>query len=328
MKKRLSFTMAEILISLTIIGIIAAITLPSLRANINEKTWATQRKALYSRMSQAISMMPSLNGYGDFQGEWDEDVVTPTVDTAAARFVTDGLSKVLQINNICTIPMNTSSENARKELKKCCVSEKIKSMTNSKIDFPTRFSELNERFTKKIEGWDHNDQKNIDTIAAAFELNSGESVALFYNPRCLNDDNISSYTYNAQIVMCANFIYDLNGITGPNKLGRDIGFMTAIYPVDSVVVMPIVLPNHTTKVNSNDVGSACTHMDKNSRIPNIEELLSIFYNMHLIGMNESKWYWSSSWWNSNTRKLIRFDWGVAGAGGSEGEKYWVQCVKR
>ena len=61
---KLAFTMAEILISLTIIGVIAAITLPSLQANINEKTWATQRKALYNRMSQAISLMDSLNGYG------------------------------------------------------------------------------------------------------------------------------------------------------------------------------------------------------------------------------------------------------------------------
>ena len=40
--QRIAFTMAEILISLTIIGIIAALTLPALQANINEKTWATQ----------------------------------------------------------------------------------------------------------------------------------------------------------------------------------------------------------------------------------------------------------------------------------------------
>ena len=59
--KKFAFTMAGILISLTIIGIIAAITLPALQGNINEKTWVTQRKALYSRLSQAIALMPSLN---------------------------------------------------------------------------------------------------------------------------------------------------------------------------------------------------------------------------------------------------------------------------
>ena len=64
LSSRLAFTMAEILISLTIIGVIAAITLPALRANINENTLNTKRKALYTRMSQAIGMMGTVGGYG------------------------------------------------------------------------------------------------------------------------------------------------------------------------------------------------------------------------------------------------------------------------
>ena len=67
--KNYAFTMAEILLSLTIIGVVAAITLPSLTGNINERTWNTQRKALYARMSQAIALMPALNGYGTLKEE-------------------------------------------------------------------------------------------------------------------------------------------------------------------------------------------------------------------------------------------------------------------
>ena len=37
-RRAVAFTMAEILLSLTIIGVVAAITLPSLTGNINEKT--------------------------------------------------------------------------------------------------------------------------------------------------------------------------------------------------------------------------------------------------------------------------------------------------
>ena len=62
----LAFTMAEILLSLTIIGVVAAITLPSLTGNINERTWNTQRKALYARFSQALPLMDALNGFGTF----------------------------------------------------------------------------------------------------------------------------------------------------------------------------------------------------------------------------------------------------------------------
>ena len=64
--RKAAFTMAEILLSLTIIGVVAAITLPSLTGNINERTWNTQRKALYSRLSQAVALMPSVRGYGNF----------------------------------------------------------------------------------------------------------------------------------------------------------------------------------------------------------------------------------------------------------------------
>ena len=80
-----AFTMAEILLSLTIIGVVAAITLPSLTGNINERTWNTQRKALYARMSQAFPLLGSVNGYAD-----------------AETFITGALSKVLKINNICS----------------------------------------------------------------------------------------------------------------------------------------------------------------------------------------------------------------------------------
>ena len=91
---------AEILLSLTIIGVVAAITLPSLTGNINERTWSTQRKALYARFSQAIALMPALNGYGTLKEESSAGA-SDAVDTVAETFVTSGLSKVLKLNNIC-----------------------------------------------------------------------------------------------------------------------------------------------------------------------------------------------------------------------------------
>ena len=71
-----AFTMAEILLSLTIIGVVAAITLPSLTGNINERTWSTQRKALYSRMSQAVSLMSQVRGYGSLTAYKDDSGVS------------------------------------------------------------------------------------------------------------------------------------------------------------------------------------------------------------------------------------------------------------
>lgn len=51
-----AFTMAEILITLTIIGVIAALTLPTLTADITAKQYATTYKKAYATIDQALKM--------------------------------------------------------------------------------------------------------------------------------------------------------------------------------------------------------------------------------------------------------------------------------
>ena len=132
----LAFTMAEILLSLTIIGVVAAITLPSLTGNINERTWNTQRKALYARFSQAISLMPAINGYGTLKEVTDSTTGSTSIeDNAAETFVTAGLSKVLKINNICD----------NDHLTDCGISSKITTLGGIQIDIPKTMQELNIR---------------------------------------------------------------------------------------------------------------------------------------------------------------------------------------
>ena len=164
--------MAEILLSLTIIGVVAAITLPSLTGNINERTWNTQRKALYARMSQAISLMPSLNGFGTFT---EGDSSTSAVDTAAETFVSNGLAKVLKINNICDY----------EHLEDCGFASNIIATTGSKAfsSFPTTLYEFNDSFSKS----NTYVSKTDNTKAAAFETVNGESLIVYYNPRCISD---------------------------------------------------------------------------------------------------------------------------------------------
>ena len=327
------FTMAEILISLTIIGIIAAITLPSLRANINEKTWATQRKALYSRMSQAISLMPSLNGFGEYAGTWEADAVTVEKDTAAARFVTDGLSKVLRINNICTVPANSSSDVARKELAKCGIPSNIKTMANSKIGFPTKLSELNIEFIHSRERGAFA-YSPIDTVAAAFETSNKESIAVFYNPYCRQD--IKDIYVWVEPYMCANFVYDLNGNKGPNTVGKDIGVITVFSPINPELVAPLALNQKTTgniggvTSNHNKASQFCKSLDNDSRLPNIDELASLFYNKDLFNIvydDTSKGYWSNSVRSSGKFYLISMNSGYRDANVATAE-YRVRCIKR
>ncbi len=296
------FTMAEILLSLTIIGVVAAITLPSLTGNINERTWNTQRKALYARMSQAIALMPALNGYGTLT-EGNES--TSAVDTAAETFVTEGLSKVLKINNIC------DSEH----LADCGVPEKVIGLNGNIAfsSFPRTLVTYNNMFNGIVISDDSttvlDEYHQTDTKAAAFETVNGESIVVYYSPNCKGyvDSTVGYYT---QAKMCANFVYDLNGSKGPNTVGKDIGVMTALYSSDSVVVAPLPIRTYTHGVTYDEAVRSCKNLDSESRLPTKEELASIFYNKTLFNLP------SNSFWSGSTIATGSINaWLITGYGG-------------
>jgi len=327
MKK--AFTMAEILLSLTIIGVVAAITLPSLTGNINERTWNTQRKALYARFSQAIPLMDALNGFGTLT-EGTES--TSAVDTAAETFVTNGLAKVMKINNICD----------NKHLEDCGIASKITTLGGLPLDMPTTMSELNAEMAGSYE-YSGESMSLLDTKTAAFETGNGESIAVYYNPRCigsLNEDGTLSAHGGNYIApkICANFVYDLNGNKGPNTVGKDIGFITAMYPTDVKVVAPYpanrylntmyaLAPNSASEISAS---KACTNYDSEYRVPNIDELMSMAVNKNLIKGDSYSFtgnFWSSSKINSAYSFFIGYS--ASQYDGWENEnKANVWCIKR
>ena len=308
------FTMAEILLSLTIIGVVAAITLPSLTGNINERTWNTQRKALYARFSQAIALMPSLNGYGTLE-EGDPNNIAET-------FVTSGLAKVMKINNICDY----------EHLDDCGIPSKITTTGNSVYNgFPETLGAYNSLYlSTSVEGT----ISLIDSKAAAFETQNGESIVVFYNPQC-RYDNSNSTTTNmfAQYMICANFVFDLNGNKGPNTFGKDMGAITVLYPTDSSVVMPIPTPKDAGRAQHINAAKLCKS-ENNERLPNKEELASLFINKDFWNLTTDgePVYWSSS---LVTRNGTTYAWDIGSDSGllrsyvpRNSNLYVVRCIKR
>ena len=290
------FTMAEILLSLTIIGVVAAITLPSLTGNINERTWNTQRKALYARMSQAIALMPALNGYGTLRETTDSAGSISIEDTAAETFVTAGLSKVLKINNICDSG----------HLADCGITSKFTTLAGSTVDeIPTTMGELNSTMINNstADVGTGSSYSMLDTKAAAFETQNGESILLFYNPACVSNMGETN-NYYVQTKICVNMVYDLNSSKGPNTIGKDMGFLTILYPSDSVVVAPMPFNGFFDGVNDDNASSICTtNAGEDYRIPTRDELASIFVNKNLLGLN-----WGSSHLYSSTK--FQANWGI------------------
>lgn len=80
-----AFTLAEVLITLGIIGVVAALTLPTLMANYRKHVVVTKLQKIYSVMNQAINM--SNAEYGDVSG-WVKDCggsSTPTCTLQEAK---------------------------------------------------------------------------------------------------------------------------------------------------------------------------------------------------------------------------------------------------
>ena len=324
-----AFTMAEILLSLTIIGVVAAITLPSLTGNINERTWNTQRKALYARMSQAIALMPALNGYGTLKEESSAGA-SDAVDTAAEVFITDGLSKVMKINNICD----------NEHIDDCGIPLTYTTLTGTgNLDMPKTMTELNDKMTSASYSAggtayhpDGSAYSMLDTKAAAFETGNGESILTFYNPNCVANMG-ETVDYFVQPKICANMIYDLNGSKGPNTVGKDIGFMTILYPTDSVVVAPVPFRSVISGVTSDEAPTACTlQAGDEYRIPTKDELASLFANQNLLADS----FVSKHWYSSS--KIVRSagitNWVIVSSIGEYripriGTDLWgILCVKR
>ena len=117
--KQAAFTLAETLITLTIIGVIAALTIPSLISEYQKHTYVVGLKKAYSQLQNAMKMIPITQGCpaGDFDcAGWNEGghyenghwVNTPVTNIDGQEFNgslgnkrTYLLSKQFKINKLC-----------------------------------------------------------------------------------------------------------------------------------------------------------------------------------------------------------------------------------
>ena len=335
MARRIAFTMAEILLSLTIIGVVAAITLPSLTGNINERTWNTQRKALFSRMSQAISLMPNIRGYGNIsldEGDIDYDYDNfYSSDNATEAFLTAGLSKVLKLNNICDA----------EHMSDCGLPAKVNVFGGtSNLDLYSH-KYMTSIYSLAMEG-KCGLSVAIQTKAAAFETANGESILTYYNPFC--EPDVGKDWMSPLSMMCVNFIYDLNGKKGPNTMGKDMGFMSVISASDSAVVAPMpVKTDSSSTMTRSAANNYCRSID-DARLPNRDELISMSFNYMFMGndFGAGIGYWSGSTYGGHTSDSRYWQnkyWNGGGMDGGSNRALFggtwytsdtklVRCVKR
>ena len=84
-KKKIAFTLAEVLITLGIIGVVAAMTIPTLIANYQEKVTITRLKEAYSMLSQAYQFAVNENG-SPASWKFGTDMFDPNAHVAMANY--------------------------------------------------------------------------------------------------------------------------------------------------------------------------------------------------------------------------------------------------
>ncbi len=183
-RKRCAFTLAEVLITLAVIGIVAALTLPGLIKNHNEKAWSTAKDLWEKKLTETVRRM---NIDGVMTGhESTEDF------------------------------MNTF-KNYMKVIKTCdkddinkCYSPKIVQTGSDSEPIEVQTSDL-----KTAE----NLGNDWETNTMSFVIADGTTAIFAYNPNCAYADPIED---TGSQVSCLGFMVDVKGKKGPNRVGDDI----------------------------------------------------------------------------------------------------------
>lgn len=193
--KKDAFTLAEVLITLGIVGVVAAMTLPELTAKYKDKQTVSQLKKVYSSLNQAVQLAKEDNGPIE---SWD---LVGFFSPEGAKNLIEILTPYLKVTKYCS----NRTEN--------CVPDMyyypdMKTYMNLNSDTRTGKAVLADGTIFMV----RTRAKNCDDNTIAVEQ--------------IKDQKFKNY--------CAWMLVDINGFKKPNALGRDLFafnlFSSGVYP--------------------------------------------------------------------------------------------------
>lgn len=191
LSKKYAFTLAEVLITLGIIGIVAAMTIPTLIANYKEKELITRNKQAYSLVTQALNRIKA-----DSSSMVLTDTINPNGDSA--KVIAD-LSKYFKGSKV---------NNSRYNLKYVKPVENVTTNTNSSSQMEVPNLRLTNGMIIGI-----NLRPDCRREYTCTKYNEDGSAKLDENGNPIQGTCVEKY--------CAKFIVDVNGENLPNQIGRD-----------------------------------------------------------------------------------------------------------
>ncbi len=285
MKK--AFTLAEVLITLGIIGVVAAMTIPTLITNYNQRAWDTGSTVFNRKLGEALKVMNSQSSLAGFSTTKD--------------FV-DELSKHIKIIKTCD----------SNELTNCFVNEIF--TTNDPINTSNLKTAKNLNFAEDY---------GTETIGVQFA--DGVTALIAYNPNATQDPysnqvvRVTGSGNNVGLGTDAiSILYDVSGNKSPNEMetGKDIrGINIAIQTGANIKnlgasVMPVDCNDSTSEAyeycSAEDkevaglirdnywVGAKYACAQQGMHLPTIEELRDLYTRKGQDGIPDSGWFRSST----------------------------------
>ena len=197
------FTLAEVLITLGVIGVVAAVTMPTLVTNVQERVRKEQVRTVKYKFTKATEKMNSLGKIGHYDSTKD------FVDELKKHLT---ISKICDDNNLGECWGGTSFTNANG------------STTYTVADLKTG---------KSLEALQSNSGKT-DTVGIV--TGDGTPIILTYGKECQALDETKQYTWSVvdgkpetnATAGCVSMVFDINGKKGPNKVGTDVRTMNSL----------------------------------------------------------------------------------------------------
>ena len=194
-RKRIAFTLAEVLITLGIIGVVAAITMPVLISNVQDRVKQKRVENIKQKLSKVTDKMAvqsGLIGYGD-----------------TMAFVNE-MTKHMKVAKVCD----------NNHIANCWPTKEVNLKDKGKT---WEISKTKDAKTLKIP---KDSQPNYaDTVGIVTA--DGTPMILSYDKTCDFDVDKTGLIFNKDSAMsnsmgCLSGVFDWNGGKNPNKLGEDI----------------------------------------------------------------------------------------------------------
>lgn len=185
-----AFTLAEVLITLAIIGVVAAMTIPTLISKMSQRAAEARQKTIEARLLDGINRYSTL-----------EDGLSQHYETTYDFLV--GLSKHYKMTQICRANEITN-----------CIPYSTITYTSNNEDATVDVASLTSIDNFVGEGKD-------DYLApASFITAQGTPVIMAFKKDCAWDTGKAMRSI--QDSGCIAYMYDESGTRNPNKLGKDI----------------------------------------------------------------------------------------------------------